>query len=101
MRLVYARDAPRYGRRLTIHFPMTDSKRGSSGAQRRITIHAVARAAGVSLTTVSHALNDRGVVDPVTRARVKQIAADLGISTRRVLPRMRALAPCAGIWTSC
>ncbi|MGN5478548.1 LacI family DNA-binding transcriptional regulator [Cupriavidus basilensis] len=30
------------------------------------------------MTTVSHALNDRGVVDPATRARVKRIAAELG-----------------------
>ncbi|WP_432262219.1 LacI family DNA-binding transcriptional regulator [Cupriavidus sp. TMH.W2] len=45
---------------------------------RRITIHDVARAAGVSLTTVSHALNDRGVLDPATRARVKRVAAELG-----------------------
>lgn len=49
-----------------------------TGKPRRITIHDVARAAGVSLTTVSHALNDRGVVDPATRARVKRIAAELG-----------------------
>ncbi|RZT36484.1 LacI family DNA-binding transcriptional regulator [Cupriavidus agavae] len=50
----------------------------STGKPRRVTIHDVARAAGVSLTTVSHALNDRGVVDPETRARVKRIAGELG-----------------------
>ncbi|KAI2677023.1 LacI family DNA-binding transcriptional regulator, partial [Pseudomonas sp. TNT3] len=44
----------------------------------RPTIADVADAAGVSRTTVSHALNDRGQVDPLTRARVKEVAASLG-----------------------
>ncbi len=50
----------------------------SPGMKARITIREVAREAGVSLTTVSHALNDRGVVDPDTRTRVKAVAARLG-----------------------
>lgn len=57
---------------------------------RRITIRDVAKAAGVSLTTVSHALNDRGVVDPVTRARVKQVAADLGYRPNVRAQRLRS-----------
>ncbi|WP_028223042.1 LacI family DNA-binding transcriptional regulator [Paraburkholderia oxyphila] len=44
----------------------------------RPTIADVARAAGVSTTTVSHALNDKGYVDPQTRQRVKDVARELG-----------------------
>jgi DNA-binding LacI/PurR family transcriptional regulator len=44
----------------------------------RPTIADVARAAGVSTTTVSHALNDKGYVDPQTRERVKDTARALG-----------------------
>src|SRR5713101_1154572 len=44
----------------------------------RPTITDVARAAGVSMTTVSHALNGRGFVDPATRERVKEAARKLG-----------------------
>jgi DNA-binding LacI/PurR family transcriptional regulator len=44
----------------------------------RPTIADVARAAGVSTTTVSHALNDKGYVDPQTRERVKATARALG-----------------------
>ncbi|SAK51878.1 LacI family DNA-binding transcriptional regulator [Caballeronia ptereochthonis] len=44
----------------------------------RPTIADVARAAGVSTTTVSHALNDKGYVDPQTRERVKETARALG-----------------------
>src|SRR2546430_17015759 len=44
----------------------------------RPTIMDVAREAGVSMTTVSHALNGRGFVDPATRERVKETARKLG-----------------------
>src|ERR1051326_5300167 len=44
----------------------------------RPTIRDVARAAGVSVTTVSHALNGKGRVDPDTRARVAQVTRRLG-----------------------
>jgi len=44
----------------------------------RPTIHDVAKAAGVSVTTVSHALNGKGRVDPNTRARVAQVVHRLG-----------------------
>ncbi|WP_419996898.1 LacI family DNA-binding transcriptional regulator [Streptomyces boninensis] len=52
---------------------------------RKPTIADVARAAGVSRTTVSHALNDRGKVNAETRARVRRIADELGY-----LPSLRA-----------
>ena len=60
------------------------------GATRRVTIHDVAKACGVSLTTVSHALNDRGAVDPVTRTRVKEIAASLGYRPNVRAQRLRS-----------
>ncbi|SAK99891.1 LacI family transcriptional regulator [Caballeronia fortuita] len=46
--------------------------------RQRPTIADVARAAGVSTTTVSHALNEKGYVDPQTRERVKAAARALG-----------------------
>lgn len=45
---------------------------------RRKTIHDVAAAAGVSISTVSKALNDTGRMTEETRERIKQVAADLG-----------------------
>lgn len=42
------------------------------------TIRDVARAAGVSVTTVSHALNGKGRVDPATRAMVARVGRELG-----------------------
>lgn len=49
----------------------------------RTTIHDVAAAAGVSVTTVSHVLNDKGRVDPATRIRVAQAAQRLGYRANR------------------
>ncbi|MGH8988580.1 MAG: LacI family DNA-binding transcriptional regulator, partial [Acidimicrobiales bacterium] len=40
----------------------------------RTTIRDVAAAAGVSPTTVSHALSGKGRLDPRTRARIKRTA---------------------------
>lgn len=42
------------------------------------TIHDVARAAGVSIKTVSNVLNDNPKVGPETRARVRQLIDELG-----------------------
>ncbi len=49
----------------------------------RPTIADVARAAGVSVTTVSHALNDKGRVDPATRERIAEVVARLGYRANR------------------
>lgn len=71
---------------------MKDDKE-NSGQQptlaRRPTIKDVARVAHVSLTTVSHALNDRGYVDPDTRAKVKRVAAELGYRPNLRAQRLR------------
>jgi LacI family transcriptional regulator len=45
---------------------------------RRRTIRDVAKRAGVSISTVSNALNDTGRVNEETRLRVKQIALEIG-----------------------
>jgi len=53
--------------------------------RRRPTIYDVARAAGVSKTTVSHALSGHRPVDAATRARVAQAVSELGYA-----PSLRA-----------
>ncbi len=55
----------------------------------RANIKDVAREAGVSPTTVSHALNARGQVDAETRARVEKAALKLGYRPNRNAQRLR------------
>ncbi|MEG2998970.1 MAG: LacI family DNA-binding transcriptional regulator [Comamonas sp.] len=55
----------------------------------RITISDVARQAGVSVTTVSHALNGKGQVDPLTRQKVEAAAQALGYRPNRNAQRLR------------
>lgn len=55
----------------------------------RITISDVARQAGVSVTTVSHALNGKGQVDPLTRQKVEAAAQSLGYRPNRNAQRLR------------
>lgn len=55
----------------------------------RVTISDVARHAGVSVTTVSHALNGRGQVDPATRRKVEETARTLGYRPNRHAQRLR------------
>lgn len=62
-----------------------------------VTIRDVAAAAGVSLTTVSHVLSNQGRIGQDTRARVMQVAADLGYAAnvhaqQLVTNRSRTLA---------
>ncbi|MDI3387733.1 substrate-binding domain-containing protein [Streptomyces sp. B-S-A8] len=61
----------------------------SGSTPRPPTIADVARVAGVSRTTVSHALNDLGKVDPRTRERIKQVAAELGYRPNLRAQRLR------------
>ncbi|MBS0453589.1 MAG: LacI family DNA-binding transcriptional regulator [Proteobacteria bacterium] len=64
-------------------------RHGRNAVNQRVTIADVARAAGVSPTTVSHALNGRGQVDARTRERVAQAAAALGYRPNRHAQRLR------------
>ncbi|MFH8974316.1 substrate-binding domain-containing protein [Streptomyces sp. NPDC017890] len=61
----------------------------SAPGPRQPTIADVARVAGVSRTTVSHALNGLGKVDPRTRERVRQAAAELGYRPNLRAQRLR------------
>jgi DNA-binding LacI/PurR family transcriptional regulator len=53
-------------------------ERLSGKGTRRVTVKSIAREAGVSLTTVSRALNDRPDINPATRERILAVAHDLG-----------------------
>lgn len=56
---------------------------------RRPTITDVARAAGVSVATVSKAINDRDGVSAATHARVLKVVAELGYESSLVATSMR------------
>ncbi|WP_294981139.1 LacI family DNA-binding transcriptional regulator [uncultured Microbacterium sp.] len=56
---------------------------------RAVGIEDVARAAGVSITTVSHAFSGRGQVAQKTRARILQVAEDLGYAPNRLASSLR------------
>ncbi|RPE78062.1 MULTISPECIES: LacI family DNA-binding transcriptional regulator [unclassified Frondihabitans] len=58
--------------------------------QEKLGIRSVAEAAGVSVTTVSHALNGRGKVSDKTRIRVQRIAAELGYAPNRIASALRS-----------
>ncbi|MFI8826183.1 substrate-binding domain-containing protein [Streptomyces sp. NPDC053431] len=61
----------------------------AGAGSRPPTIADVARVAGVSRTTVSHALNGLGKVDPRTRERIKQVATELGYRPNLRAQRLR------------
>ena len=69
---------------------MTPSARSAAGP-RAVGIRDVAAAAGVSVTTVSHVLNDVAYarVSAETRAKVKAAAAELGYGPNRVAQALR------------
>ncbi|WP_281280348.1 LacI family DNA-binding transcriptional regulator [Nocardioides eburneiflavus] len=60
----------------------------SAGAGRA-TITDVALRAGVSRTTVSHAMNGKGTVSPATSERVRAVAAELGYEPNAVARGLR------------
>jgi LacI family transcriptional regulator len=55
-----------------------------------ITIHDVAAAAGVSVTTVSRVLNDKDDVAPKTSARVREVIRELGYASSLAARSMRS-----------
>jgi DNA-binding LacI/PurR family transcriptional regulator len=57
---------------------------------QRPTVRDVAAVAGVSLTTVSHALNGKGRVDPGTRQRVLEAAKRIGYRANRTAQSLRS-----------
>lgn len=63
--------------------------RPAKGA-KPVGIEDVARAAGVSITTVSHAMNGRGHVSAKTRERVREVAASLGYAPNRIASALRS-----------
>ncbi|GAA1209373.1 LacI family DNA-binding transcriptional regulator [Rhodoglobus aureus] len=58
-------------------------------SRHRVTIHDVARHAGVSITTVSHSLNGKGVVADATRQRVIDTAKEIGYSANAIARGLR------------
>src|ERR1044072_1167505 len=56
----------------------------------RPTIRDVAAAVGMSPTTVSHALNGKGRVDPDTRERIAETARELGYRPNPTARRLRS-----------
>lgn len=57
---------------------------------KRVGITDVASAAGVSITTVSHALSGQGKVSDRTRQRVMDVAAELGYAPNRLASGLRS-----------
>lgn len=62
----------------------------AAGGSKPVGIEDVARAAGVSITTVSHAMNGRGHVSVKTRERVREVAASLGYAPNRIASALRS-----------
>ena len=68
---------------------MGADRRTDDANRRRPTIAAVAAAAGVSPTTVSHALSGSRAVRAATRDRVLRVAAELGYAPNRLASGLR------------
>ncbi|MEO7015440.1 MAG: LacI family DNA-binding transcriptional regulator [Leifsonia sp.] len=56
---------------------------------KRVRISDVAKAAGVSPTTVSHALSDQGVLNEKTRENIKRVASEMGYAPNRIASALR------------
>ena len=60
------------------------------GTPNTPTLRDVATAAGVAVSTVSYALNGKGRVDAATRARVQNVADQLGYTANRAAQNLRS-----------
>ncbi|MBT2497656.1 LacI family DNA-binding transcriptional regulator [Agromyces sp. ISL-38] len=63
---------------------------GEGATIKPVGIEDVARAASVSITTVSHALSGRGQVAQSTRERVRRVASEMGYSPNRLASALRS-----------
>src|SRR5687768_9439189 len=63
---------------------------GTAPTRRRVTITAIARAAGVSVPTVSRVVNGRSDVSPQTRERVEELLRQHGYRGRSAKSRSSA-----------
>ena len=61
----------------------------SNPPSKRVTIRDVAKVAGVSVTTVSHALNGKGRIEPETVQRVREAAERLGYQASHAARNLR------------
>ena len=68
---------------------MPGPKSSSQGKRRRVTVHDVAKAAGVSIATVSYALNDSGSISEEMRRKVRKAARKLGYRQNRAARAMK------------
>jgi LacI family transcriptional regulator len=59
-------------------FEVEEAVLAFGGSGKRVTIHDVAAAAGVSISTASKALNDTGRMGDETRLRVKRVSSEIG-----------------------
>jgi LacI family transcriptional regulator len=56
----------------------------------RVRMREVARAAGVSVNTVSRALNGKPEISPKTKAKILEVAAELGYRPNRLARGLRS-----------
>ena len=68
----------------------SDPAPSTTRRRARVGLRDVAKAAGVSIATASHALNDKGRVDPRTRADVLATAERLGYRANRAARHLRS-----------
>ena len=88
-------------RDLEIRIEMSEHNRGADGVKRRRerraprkpTLKEVAKDAGVSVSTVSHVVNETRFVNDDTRARVESSIARLGYAPNRLAQSLRRSSP--------
>ena len=68
---------------------MPVSKKVVRSNKNRVTVHDVAKAAGVSIATVSYVLNDSGSISDEVRKKVRKIANKLGYRQNRAARAMK------------